>query len=146
MSELAAFQRARLDEDEAAARAALAGPWHVNRAPIQQGPGLQILDEAGLVVTWTPDFYKRGNSDATHIARHDPASVLREVEAGRARLALMAEATADMNRLLADKTAAVVDQAMAIGRARAATVAVKWDAIVHIAHPDYMPEWKPPGA
>ncbi len=69
------------------AKAALAGPWHVNRAPAQQGPGLQIVDEAGLVVTWTPGFYKRGDGDATHIARHDPARGLREVEAGRAILA-----------------------------------------------------------
>ena len=121
VTDLAAFLRARLDEDEAAARAVPGRAWY------------------------EPDDDRFSHyKDAAHIARHDPARTLREVEAGRARVALMTEATAEMDRLLADETALVADQAMAVGRARAATVVVKWDAMVHIAHPDYMPEWKPP--
>jgi Family of unknown function (DUF6221) len=109
---LAEFFAARLDEDEAAAKA------------------------------WLP----LGNPDAAqreHIARADPGRVLREVEAKRKRLALMADAQADMDRLLADKHAGRAEQAMAVGRARGATVAVKYDAEVYSDHPGYRAEWKP---
>jgi hypothetical protein len=58
MSDLAAFLAARLDEREAAARAATPGPW-------------------GFA----------GGADATHVAAHDPAWVLRDVAAKRAILA-----------------------------------------------------------
>jgi len=85
MSELIEWLTACIDEDETAAKAALAGPWHIDRDPLQ---GLRIMDGRGLVVTWTPGFYDRGDADAAHIALHDPARVLREVEAKRAILAL----------------------------------------------------------
>lgn len=138
VAEIAAFQQARLDEDEAAAKAGtrrIGMRWRLDPEPWDGDTG--IVDDLGRVGS-TGGLYAAG-----HIIRHDPARVLRDVEAGRARLVLMIEATAEMDRLLADESAAVAEQAMAIGRARAATVAVKWDAMVHIAHPDYMPEWKP---
>ena len=55
----------------------------------------------------------------------------------------MIEAQAEMDASLSDKHAGDVDRAMKIGRARGATVAVKWDATVWGGHPDYRPEWKP---
>jgi Family of unknown function (DUF6221) len=66
---LAAFYAARLDDDEAAAKAAAAsGPWY-----------------------WAePRTYPQRIAraeEAAHIARHDPARVLREVAAKRAILA-----------------------------------------------------------
>jgi Family of unknown function (DUF6221) len=77
-----AFAAARLDEDEAAAGAGarrVGMPW---RAEPQPGtPGGLILDDLGLVGS-TGGLYA-----AEHIARHDPARVLREVEAGRRILA-----------------------------------------------------------
>lgn len=85
MDELTAFVRARLDEDEAAARAGARRtgmPW---RAEPQPGtPGGLVLDEIGLVGS-TGGLYA-----AEHIARHDPARVLREVAAKRALLSLHA--------------------------------------------------------
>lgn len=86
MSELVAWLRAQLDEDERLARAATrsggggedddgvwspaeAGPWGEARV---EGIGITIYDEGGH----TPE-------QAGHIARHDPARVLREVEAKR---------------------------------------------------------------
>jgi hypothetical protein len=74
---------------------------------------------------------------------HYPARVLREVAAKRARLALMAQATKDMDAALANSSAGRVEQAMAIGRARAATLAVKYDAAIWGDHPDYDPAWSP---
>lgn len=66
----------------------------------------------------------------------------RSVTAKRKRLALMSEAHAAMNKIIADENADRADQAMAVGRARAATVAVKTDAEVYRDHPDYQARWK----
>jgi hypothetical protein len=68
--DLVEFLKARLDEDEAAARKAAAfkydrptdAPWERARLAVEQGTAL---------------------SSDEHIARHDPARVLREVEAKR---------------------------------------------------------------
>jgi hypothetical protein len=69
MTDLIAFITARLDEDEAAANAAAPGPWS------RSGP--YVGAEPGIIVQ------ARFSEDAAHIARHDPARVLREVEVGR---------------------------------------------------------------
>ena len=86
MTDLITFLNARLDEDEAAARAAL---------PIY-GPGWRPENSkvAGLgpARIWGKDS-KRPVAEAArrvsaaHIARHDPARVLREVEADRKLIA-----------------------------------------------------------
>jgi hypothetical protein len=68
----------------------------------------------------------------------------RDADAKRNRLALMGDAHAEMDKLLADKHAGVADQAMAIGRARGATVAVKYDVAIYSDHPDFKPEWALP--
>lgn len=142
MDDLIAFAARMLDEDEAAAKAAGGeqpdGRWA--QVDPERRPG-RIEAASGDVVT-----YDEGSPDegqAPHIARHDPARVLREVAAKRARLALMAEATAEMDRLLADESAGRAGHAMAIGRARAATMAVKHDAAVWDGHPGYRDEWRP---
>jgi hypothetical protein len=70
--------------------------------------------------------------------------ILDDIEAKRSRVTQLAEATADMNRLLADQHATRVAQAMAIGRARAAAVAVKLDAAAWRDHPGYRAEWRLP--
>lgn len=72
-----------------------------------------------------------------------PERVRREVAAKRARLTLMIEATEEMDRLIADDDASTADQTLAIGRCRAATVAVKHDAAVYSDHPDYQQKWAP---
>ena len=83
---LTEFLSARLDEDEASARAATLlvdgtsadGVWSTDAldAEVVSGDGITIYDEGGHSV-----------EQATHIARHDPARVLREVEAKRAIVA-----------------------------------------------------------
>lgn len=97
---LLVFLHARLDEDEVVVRAlAVPHEWHT-------GPGddPDWTNEA-MVLMWPPEFHTRYEEDkhwrgesfsdaeiAAHIARHDPAQVLREIEGKRALLAdLLAE-------------------------------------------------------
>ncbi|MGW0131915.1 DUF6221 family protein [Streptomyces sp. NPDC003299] len=97
MDELVEFLRARLDEDERIARAA-AEPelWvELNRAPQQSwsvefwaDPDRAAVVAEGssaypVVVTTQGMAEEDAEARALHIARHDPARVLREVEAGR---------------------------------------------------------------
>ncbi|THA82739.1 DUF6221 family protein [Streptomyces sp. A0592] len=90
MDDLVQFLRARLDEDEQAARAATGGPWVLD----DERHAEQILtaDESVVVVggsRWSgeaPVF--ETTADGLHIARHDPARVLAEVDAKRRILLL----------------------------------------------------------
>jgi len=67
--ELLDFLRARLDDDEQVARAAKPGPWAAD------GGGVHATHPTDEVVSYT--------ESAEHIARHDPARILREVEVKR---------------------------------------------------------------
>lgn len=71
MADLIEFLRARFAEDERVARAA---GWHV--WCLGEGVGVVLARSNGRFVAERCREY-----DATHIARHDPARVLREVEA-----------------------------------------------------------------
>jgi hypothetical protein len=81
MSDLIAFLTARLDEDEAAAKKAAQkrrGPWHYLGDKFRASVfGVQGFDHGHVAETF-------GVALAAHIARHDPARVLREVGAKRA--------------------------------------------------------------
>lgn len=94
MSDVVEFLKARLDEDEAMARAAdvkqgdpewfathhLGG--HTVRSKLDSRPTARVQDLAGddeRDLTGILD----GRAVSEHIARHDPARVLREVEAKR---------------------------------------------------------------
>ena len=83
--DVVAFLRARLDEDEAAAREAARGEG-VSWQQSYPNPGLytgttDITDGDLAIVA------RVGAPVAAHIARHDPARVLRDVEADRRLLA-----------------------------------------------------------
>jgi Family of unknown function (DUF6221) len=116
MSELVAFCNARLDEDEAAARAAASGPWMPRRGP--------------------------NAARVEHIARHDPARVLREVAANRAILEYYVEPPNGFRT----GNAEVISSAEG-GSGRAAGVLTVIEAIVlDLAavwsdHPDYDSAW-----
>lgn len=89
--DLAAFLKARLDRDEAVARAASwtddANAWHAEPSPFGARDGGQrwyvedAMDDG--VVSHVDPVASDDESVARHIARHDPARVLREVEAKR---------------------------------------------------------------
>ena len=115
MEDLIAFVKARLDEAEVVAK-----------------ESADLARKAG----WVTDDEIDGWNFGAH-----PMRDLRDIAAKRARLALMAEATAEMDKLLADQHAGDVNRAMAIGRARAATVAVKYDAAIWSDHFDYQAEF-----
>lgn len=94
MDDLIAFIRARLDEDEAAAKSARPGPWDYETEVGGFGPVGCVMMPLGNhkgTRTGLTAFTPLGTQDAAtaaHIARHDPARVLREVAAKRAILAL----------------------------------------------------------
>jgi hypothetical protein len=92
MDGLIAFLRARLDEDEVVAQVAVseherefhivacdAGAQWVRR--YGDYGGTEVVDGAGHVVVSVA--HDKGAALRTHIARHDPARALREVEAKR---------------------------------------------------------------
>jgi hypothetical protein len=84
VSELITFVRAQLDEDERVARRATAGAWVETITEGRSVCGVQALGRLnGIPATSVP-----GWADAVHIARHDPARVLAEVEAKRRLLDL----------------------------------------------------------
>jgi len=114
MSELVAFLNARLDEDEAAARAAASGPW---------------MSDTGV------------DAVAKHIARHDPARVLREVAAKRAIVEFYIEPpngirTGNIEVLSAERESGSAPRVLTVIEAIALDLAAVWSD-----HPDYNPAW-----
>lgn len=93
------FLTACVAEDATEAEAATSGPWHVDQIPhrtnvVVPHEGLDRIGTAGQrmdVPIFTGQTANRGRlqweADAAHIARHDPARVLREVAAKRRVLA-----------------------------------------------------------
>ena len=148
---LAAFQRARLDEDEAGARLAArkGGTW------TQGDPGQGSCAITSLGGTVVYDEGRPDEHQAAHIARHDPARVLREVAAMRERLALYLDAKETLAVALRkappeDDPAAAhsyvrerINVNQASGRFAALEMSVRLDAMVYSDHPDYDPSWKP---
>jgi hypothetical protein len=101
MSDLVAFLNARLGEDEVAAlRAQEAAPeqsghWHSAYARDDLDPSDWLI--ATVPLSFTPVAGPGLNqATAAHIARHDPARVLREVEAKRK---ILAEIVPAMDRM-----------------------------------------------
>ncbi|MFD3917292.1 DUF6221 family protein [Streptomyces sp. NPDC058603] len=139
--DLVAFVRARLDEDEQVARSTCTPPdWH-------QGPGDDpewTTDE--MVLMWPPEFHTPYEQDkhwrgltadpaglAAHIARHDPAHVLRRIARDRAVL--------DAYEEVADMDTDNAEPEYAYGRAVGLGYAVRQMATEHDGHPDYKTSW-----
>jgi hypothetical protein len=77
MTDLVEFLRAALDEDERVARVATPGPWRLDA-------GLRLPEQIDVVsVDYFTVCEDLEDTDAAHIARHDPARVLAEVAAKR---------------------------------------------------------------
>jgi hypothetical protein len=143
MDELTAFVKARLDEDEAAASRNDFEHWQQD-AP---ATGLVLVGLESLIECHIAGL-------AEHIARHDPARVLREVEAKRKRLALYLDAkealAAALKNAPPDSPATAhsyvrerINVNQASGRFTALETSVRLDAMAWSDHPDYRQEWKP---
>jgi hypothetical protein len=127
MDELIAFVKARLDEDEAAARGLCGdGPYiaewlisgefiFVGTDPLPEEPIVHARDER--VAQW--------------IARHDPARVLRDVEADRQLLFKY-----EIGKKL-------LPGPYKLGYCEALEEVIKIRAARFSGHPDYRDEWKP---
>ncbi|MET9222341.1 DUF6221 family protein [Streptomyces sp. NPDC003300] len=148
MSEdLATFLRARLDEDEAlatVARDANTGvfasigdaDWH-----LVPGEGIWTDDHGIQVATGGIGL---GDNEGAHIARHDPARVLREVEAKRNLVDSAAGAQHDRDYWRAQLPSDSVDLLKTV-----AAMEARWSAwhyvltqlaASYVDHPDYQPE------
>ncbi len=135
VSDLTAFLTARLDEDEAAALDAArdeCAEWR----PTYPNPGLyagttDITDEHLTVIA------RVGTPVATHVARHDPARVLREVAAKRS---LVEDHTGQccVNDTNCGEIAGYFDSESGDPCPVLLILAAIWGD-----HPDYREEWKP---
>lgn len=128
--DLMEFLRARLDEDEQAAKAATSGPWRYSEGKHWRKPGTSWFEEAvfagevGRAATCVAGTGETDDpqsmADAAFIARHDPARALAEVTAKRRILQRYADNAVD-----------------------------EWPlfpllelAAVYADHPDYREEWR----
>lgn len=126
MADLAEFLRARLDEDEQAARTVFAGSWVAESNSVWDGEGDQVCR------TTTDE-------DAVHIARWDSARVLAEVQAKRAILDLADEASGDHWLVHGDRC---------VGKCECAeddpgNGILKHLAAVYADFPGYRQDWRP---
>lgn len=93
MSDLVEFLNRCIDEDERIASAATPGPWRYDQGKHWRKPGTSWFEEAvfagpdgadAICVAGTGETDDwQSMADAEHVALHDPARVLREVEAKR---------------------------------------------------------------
>lgn len=137
-ADLVAFLRNRLDDDERIARAATDGNWVVDRPILADGVTTDISAEDttrgySSVATDSEGFGACSLADATHIARHDPARVLADVQAKRAILAQYVADAAPAEHMRPLVTAVRQDRMEFVVHALAA---------VYVSHPDYRPEWR----
>ena len=147
---LTAFLLARIAEDEAAARAALQGPWELGDDAHSLG---QVIGSTFTIAVRDQTAHP---ADLAHIARHDPARVLAECAAIRA---LIADFTAEKHEVVEDcwYTCASATEERDGGeccddsrrgtgcdcglefRARATLAPL---ASIYADHPEFDPEWR----
>lgn len=157
--DLVAFLRARLDQDAAVAQAATPGPWRHDEAKHWRKPGTSWFEEAvfagpsgeeATCVAGTGETDdQQSMRDAAHIARHDPARVLADVEAKR-ELVERYEASLKRSvefRQRADSDAETETQKMQRSHENIQLLVllgvVKLLALPYADHPDYREDWRP---
>lgn len=155
MTDLVEFIKARLDDDERAATAATPGPWRYDpgkqwfsienkmlrdaaaRAGVQgeEFVGAGLPDATIGVAATGPADHPQSMADAAFIARHDPARVLREVEARR-RLVEQCVITGPDLSFIGSEFHPGDDTELS-----AFTLALL--ALPYVDHPDYDATWSP---
>jgi hypothetical protein len=155
MDDLVAFLRARLDEDEAAAAAAqqeTTGCWTARET--DWGGGSVVEDGGGALILPTA----ANDVHYPHVARHDPARVLAEVEAKRKIVDAYLPPGADPHPGLPcinyeGQDPAQYDEYGACERHWQASKTLLHEdfvlrllALPYAGHPGYRPEWAPEGS
>ncbi|MEV8477878.1 DUF6221 family protein [Streptomyces sp. NPDC051173] len=155
-ADLVAFFRARLDEDERIARDAFAAPWlrhdhvagvHADDAAEGRPYGTAVADCRRV-----PDGY--GVPNALHIARHQPARVLAEVEVKRRIAADYAAVLEAREGIKSQMSLALREDPDEFGRLhqresefirqlRIMGPVICLLALPYADHPDYREEWRP---
>lgn len=142
--ELCTFLTARLDETRTAALAASPGPWSYR--DVDSIAGGAVYDKTRSVASLHYETFEENNGEIVrllpeheadangrHIAAHDPAAVLREVEA---------------KRLVVANARTAIDQAWQDdAHTRVLLLHLVSSVLRHLAHlydthPDYRQEWK----
>lgn len=156
--DVVAFIRARLDEDEQVALAACgwrrygeSGEWTYDRDRFavsdEQGRSI-AAQKVWEIVGGVPRLDSLFDVDGTHIARHDPARVLREVEAMRRIVETYRDERVRRDIMQADDARAVEDEDQVIrrrssaARCRGLEIAVQLLAEQWSDHPEYQENWK----
>jgi hypothetical protein len=135
MDDLVAFLRARLDEDEATARAAFGfdPEWQIEAAknPAHRSYRSVVRSAQSEVITDDID-----DGPAVHIARHDPARALREVEAKRRILEIHYDYRGVCPTCFSLRNPPIQREPYPCDTARML-------ALPYADHPDYRAEWRP---
>lgn len=130
VDDLAAFVRARLDEDAEAARACASAPWEIEIPPMIHVSVQARRDNKwkwgmlGYVATVERD------EDRAHIVRHDPERVLADIEAKR-EVVRLAERAHDYHQTFMNGFAAALEGALRLF------------AQAYADHPEYKESWRP---
>ncbi|MFF9309935.1 DUF6221 family protein [Streptomyces sp. NPDC014748] len=136
-ADLVEWLRTQLDTDERVARAATPGPWEQTGIG-EYGWGVSFGRAGAGVEAEDSD---QGRADADHIAAHDPARVLREIDAKRATLAQYAGAVDRMDQAMRDDDTSAYQAARV--EAQTLQLVIRRDAAVYSDRPGYRPEWRP---
>ena len=136
MSDVVAFIRARLDEQEAAARAATwpdeTGEWRIAAA----GMMVSVTTHGALRDLAFVD--SPAEAALVHAAEHDPAWVLRQVAELRAVVDAADLGVSQVPRPAAGSVVSAASMGWVIGDAVLRHLAAIWSD-----HPDYDPAWTP---
>jgi hypothetical protein len=150
VDDLIAFLRAQLDEDERIARAATPGPWRQHDTHLgQYGHTATVLSGEGNdteLRAWLPsmsqeswDETRNVWNDAVHITQHDPARVLREIDAKRGTIDRYEFACNEAARLDIDEE----ERESRVRVAAAFESCVLCLAVVYADRPGYLESWRP---
>lgn len=136
MKDLVQWLGAQLDADERIARAATPGPWrdeggYVTDVGPDGLPRVQVTDH-GTQDGEPEEDNPQGRADSAHIARHDPARVLREVDAKRRIIAEHERYAAERRRMMGGWDPQSDDLPILAAL-----------AVVYSDRPGYREEWRP---
>jgi hypothetical protein len=130
MDELVQWLGVQLDEDERIARAATPGPWVDQGGYVTDvGPKVQVTDY-GTQDGEPEEDNPQGRADSAHIVAHDPARVLREIDAKR-NLLHLAERAHDYHETFTSGFASALERTLRLF------------ALAYADRPGYREEWAP---